>query len=257
MAMFTLTEKRNLTKLLASVANRADVTEHDSGQREVHTLDGLHGFLFGTAITPMSIDRSEWLPILFGDGGLQFDNNKAGERRLGHLFSASDRITQENRDGVPTFPFSERIKPKEVQRLQDWTRGLYLAISQRPEIWAQRYTEDVKGQESYGDAEITSCISVVMGISDPDKITAFMQRSQGNDSQLVKNSAEFLSRLFVLLPKAVASIQKHANAIRDGLIVPILNRPVGPTEPRRVEKVGRNDPCPCESGLKFKKCCGK
>jgi uncharacterized protein YecA (UPF0149 family) len=22
------------------------------------------------------------------------------------------------------------------------------------------------------------------------------------------------------------------------------------------EKIGRNDPCPCESGRKFKKCCG-
>lgn len=27
--------------------------------------------------------------------------------------------------------------------------------------------------------------------------------------------------------------------------------------PVRVEKVGRNDPCPCGSGLKYKKCCGK
>ncbi len=26
--------------------------------------------------------------------------------------------------------------------------------------------------------------------------------------------------------------------------------------PRRVEKVGRNDPCPCGSGKKHKKCCG-
>jgi SEC-C motif-containing protein len=30
--------------------------------------------------------------------------------------------------------------------------------------------------------------------------------------------------------------------------------PKGP--PRQVEKVGRNDPCPCGSGKKFKKCCG-
>jgi len=34
-----------------------------------------------------------------------------------------------------------------------------------------------------------------------------------------------------------------------------------PLEPqnhgRRVPKVGRNDPCPCGSGQKFKKCCGK
>jgi SEC-C motif-containing protein len=27
--------------------------------------------------------------------------------------------------------------------------------------------------------------------------------------------------------------------------------------PLRVEKVGRNEPCPCGSGKKYKKCCGK
>lgn len=33
---------------------------------------------------------------------------------------------------------------------------------------------------------------------------------------------------------------------------------VNPKEPpRRVEKVGRNDPCPCGSGAKYKKCCGR
>ena len=30
--------------------------------------------------------------------------------------------------------------------------------------------------------------------------------------------------------------------------------PKGP--PRQVAKVGRNDPCPCGSGKKYKKCCG-
>ena len=30
----------------------------------------------------------------------------------------------------------------------------------------------------------------------------------------------------------------------------------GPVEQRRVVKVGRNDPCPCGSGKKYKKCCG-
>jgi SEC-C motif-containing protein len=28
-------------------------------------------------------------------------------------------------------------------------------------------------------------------------------------------------------------------------------------KPIIAEKVGRNDPCPCGSGLKYKKCCGK
>lgn len=32
-----------------------------------------------------------------------------------------------------------------------------------------------------------------------------------------------------------------------------------PVEPIKAEKqeVGRNDPCPCGSGKKYKKCCGK
>jgi len=32
----------------------------------------------------------------------------------------------------------------------------------------------------------------------------------------------------------------------------------GPSGPKRVQKqVGRNDPCPCGSGKKYKNCCGK
>ena len=31
----------------------------------------------------------------------------------------------------------------------------------------------------------------------------------------------------------------------------------GKTVKHRAEKTGRNDPCPCGSGAKFKKCCGK
>jgi len=33
----------------------------------------------------------------------------------------------------------------------------------------------------------------------------------------------------------------------------------GPSDPfvRHQPKIGRNDPCPCGNGRKFKKCCGK
>ena len=263
MAMFTATEKRNLTKLLASevnqmVTSQEEASQGEVNQREVRTLDGLHGFLFGLAITPEMVLSSEWLPVIFGEGGPPIDNKKVGNRFLGNLFLASDRITQENKDGVLSFPFGDPIKSKEVQRIQEWTSGLYLAISIRPEIWVKRYTVNAESSEPYESvSEITSCFSVIMGISDPEKITEYIQRSQGKDLQLVNNAAEFLARLFVLLPKAVSRIQKHANAIRDGLIVPSADRPVGPTEPRRAEKVGRNNPCPCGSGTKYKKCCGK
>lgn len=33
----------------------------------------------------------------------------------------------------------------------------------------------------------------------------------------------------------------------------------GGTPPQQVhkQKIGRNDPCPCGSGMKYKKCCGR
>jgi preprotein translocase subunit SecA len=37
---------------------------------------------------------------------------------------------------------------------------------------------------------------------------------------------------------------------------PLLTRPTGPSK-RESEKVGRNDPCPCGSGKKYKRCHGK
>ena len=37
----------------------------------------------------------------------------------------------------------------------------------------------------------------------------------------------------------------------------LLNPTVFDKRVKREPKIGRNDPCPCGSGLKYKKCCGK
>lgn len=37
-----------------------------------------------------------------------------------------------------------------------------------------------------------------------------------------------------------------------------VERLLNPSVPKRTEiKIGRNDPCPCGSGKKYKKCCGQ
>ncbi|NOZ10378.1 MAG: hypothetical protein GXP09_04985 [Gammaproteobacteria bacterium] len=35
-----------------------------------------------------------------------------------------------------------------------------------------------------------------------------------------------------------------------------LEKLLNPTLPTTAQKTGRNDPCPCNSGKKYKKCCG-
>lgn len=41
--------------------------------------------------------------------------------------------------------------------------------------------------------------------------------------------------------------------------MPVLNMPMGMNGPveKTTKKVYPNDPCPCGSGKKFKKCCGR
>ena len=52
-------------------------------------------------------------------------------------------------------------------------------------------------------------------------------------------------------PQEAAVLQKEAEAFARLNPAKYINLPV------RSEKVGRNDPCPCGSGKKYKKCCGK
>jgi preprotein translocase subunit SecA len=50
------------------------------------------------------------------------------------------------------------------------------------------------------------------------------------------------------------NVVKITGASHGGDATPVRHTPVKKSE---AEKVGRNDPCPCGSGLKYKKCCGK
>ena len=54
------------------------------------------------------------------------------------------------------------------------------------------------------------------------------------------------SKGFVSDQEATSSNDAQSNQV----VVPMIN-------PMKSTKVGRNEPCPCESGKKYKKCCGR
>ena len=73
-------------------------------------------------------------------------------------------------------------------------------------------------------------------------------------------------RILTVMPKEQPTVRvqvmKEANggrmnmAFAQGRTTPPQNPPKVPTTVRNTVKVGRNDPCPCGSGKKYKKCCG-
>lgn len=56
--------------------------------------------------------------------------------------------------------------------------------------------------------------------------------------------------------------EAESNYLREPTFMNVLSdnipeRPRVPAQPIRSQKVGRNEPCPCGSGKKYKKCCGR
>jgi len=76
--MFTAKDKKNLTRLVTRVIDPVDA----------FNLEALHGFLFGLAITPELIKPSEWLPVAFGEGIMEFESEAEAEefRRISPRF---------------------------------------------------------------------------------------------------------------------------------------------------------------------------
>jgi uncharacterized protein len=63
-----------------------------------------------------------------------------------------------------------------------------------------------------------------------------------------ENTAELLAEAPAMIPVCVAAIEAYW---REHAAPPSLSGPI-----RSGRKVGRNEPCPCGSGRKYKRCCG-
>lgn len=57
--------------------------------------------------------------------------------------------------------------------------------------------------------------------------------------------------------KQVLTMELPSEAIRFDLLRQLADIKPPVTQPEKQKKVGRNDPCPCGSGKKYKRCCGK
>jgi uncharacterized protein YecA (UPF0149 family) len=104
----------------------------------------------------------------------------------------------------------------------------------------------------------------------------FAPRKMDLAPEMIKDTPEILSQFFTFLHKQghikngdrlVATVRKEAKDFIASFPKPKKTAPAkaktsAPAKktPKKIKtdpKVGRNDPCPCGSGKKFKKCCGK
>ncbi|MDE3241449.1 MAG: UPF0149 family protein [Nitrospirota bacterium] len=210
------------------------------------TYPQLAGFLFGMANAPELIPPSEWLPIVFNDGDAGYGTRGEAERVLQAMMALYNDCGLKRTEGHAPLPPGCEIKPQPLDNLDadtplsQWASGFLMGHTYLDDVWNE-YTPDEL------DEELGSVLMVLTFFTSPALAEAYRKEGKGKAS--LAQLAETVVRLF---PDAMIEYAHLGRSIFQA------RREAGDLgqEPSARRDIGRNDPCPCGSGKKFKKCCG-
>ena len=187
----------------------------------------LEGFLTGIIVTPDLIPPSRWLSALWGDG-VEPVFNGAGQLQavldsvMGFHNGIIEALDAQGAAWRPMFMDADGVA--DLGKADVWVHGFWRAMRLAPAAWSA-LAEDERTRilvEPFAAFIDTGISDDIPPPSDEDR----------------KDSAALIPRVFPALRK--------------------LARMRAAAQPSRTSrKPGRNEPCPCGSGKKYKHCCGR
>ncbi len=200
--------------------------------------DELDGFVAGLLVCPELIAPSEWLPVVWGsedDEGPGFDGldhmNRVISLVIEHYNEVAGTLIERPDRYAPLFAVDRR---NDDIIWETWIAGFDKALKLRPGAWKPFLDADPQTAEA---------LAGLITLADVDR----------RDPRF---SEEQLHSWTALAPDAIGPWVVALNRWR------LAHGGISPAPPSRPRystpgaKVGRNDPCLCGSGKKYKKCCG-
>jgi uncharacterized protein len=200
----------------------------DQAPDDCMMLSDLDGFLTGLAIGPELIPPSEWLPLVWGGGEEPvFDDTVQAQSVLGAIMRRYNEILGQIAGGLIEPIFMETPAGEVIAA--DWAEGFMQAVSLRADAWEKLFKSE---------KHFHSLIPILALCCDEDGQPLL---------ELPEEAAnKFFAEADELISMSALEIAEFWRAARSAP----QRRSTGP-------RPGRNDPCPCGSGKKFKKCCGQ
>lgn len=203
----------------------------------------LDGFFTALAIYPVPVMPSVWLSKVWdlsGNGRQpEFESQKEAERIMGMLFSFMNAVTsqfnEKRADCVPLYHIVP-VESDEQKMLaaMDWASGFVLGAMIDQEVW-RRTVSDEEGRD------ILSPFIFMSGMIDDD--SGFSEERQ----------KEIKEELIDELDMCVLDVAEFWEPWKPEYLA---KAGAGRTV-KAPHRIGRNEPCPCGSGKKYKQCCGK
>jgi uncharacterized protein len=212
----------------------------EAPKTSLSTLE-LDGYLTGIIVTPQAapILPSNWIARLWGESEPIFEDKAQIDGVLGAVLTHYNRLLHDidrslkrlEADRIvdyrPMFLVGDEKPRHDVVRA--WVRGLWKAMQLAPQAW-QGLLEDKRSK-------------VIL-----EPFVGFFEIGELEPHEIRDDIDERLDQDAALIPRMILILRKLAR-IREA-----ASRPGSAVRAQRT-KIGRNDPCPCGSGKKYKRCC--
>ncbi len=201
------------------------------------SVSELDGFVTGILTCPEMIPPSDWLPPIWGvTGAAGFPGLEAAEETIGAVMEHYNNVASQITQSLWVEPIYE-IDPNSEETLwEPWVDGFTRAMALRPDAWEALLDR--------ADEETRSTIIFIMALQD-----IYIGNSKFTAEEIDQIDLEAPD----LIPNCVATILHQSRPELAGHMPANL-----PGQPFKTgSRPGRNDPCPCGSGRKYKQCCGR
>jgi uncharacterized protein len=203
-------------------------------------LEQLDGFFAALICGPVNVPPSEYLPVILGDDMVLEDTVNAQpvlQDFLSLLMRHWNGIVDTLHSGEVFLPLLLQDE-NEISHANDWAKGFLRGMDLHKSEWAALLNDDEHGGWLVP-------IFALAHEHDPDpEMRPYKEPI----------SAEAREKLIVGAAAGVIGIYHYFEAQR---LAEKKLYGTATTFRRSMPKLGRNDPCPCGSGRKFKQCCGR
>ena len=214
--------------LLDRIPEDADDEYTEDTDEGILDISELDGFFTAIVSSPVMIPPSQWLPAVWGEYEPVWESEKEFEGiftlLMRHMNGIAETLMEQPEDFEALF-LERVVKEKTYTIVDEWCHGYLRGVALAAAQW------DSAGQE----------MAILL-----TPIRAFTGETKWRGHDFDEQESENIRQA---IEPNVREIHAWWLARRSEDESPL--QPVRHSEPR----VGRNDPCPCGSGKKYKKCC--
>lgn len=204
-------------------------------------LSEFDGFCAGLIVSPEMILPGEWLPCVWGDGAEHLetpeDVQELTDLIMRHYNSVAQSLTPPALAYGPIFDVDTH-NDDTIWEL--WCCGFERAMRLRPDAWEH--------MASSADEDVAASINLMLTLYNIADGTCDLPKASAR--ALTEEAPD-------IIPNLVLTLNDWTKSGASAAPFPSWAAANRASPPSQGKKVGRNAPCPCGSGRKYKQCCGR